>query len=277
MRAHFVRHVYHRHSHDTYSFGVTDDGVQTFHCRRGAHASAAGMVMAFNPEDPHDGQARDAVGFTYRMVHVGPALVASVLADIAPGRAGLPLFREPVVSDPVLAARLRKLNQALLGGASRLSRDEALTAAIGAMVRRAGSPASAGAVTWDRVTPDARAVARRAREVLRDGYLADLTAGDLAAATGRSRFAVHRAFTSVYGLTPSDYQRELRLRAARRLIAAGRPIAAAAAEAGFADQSHLTRWFTRAYGLTPGRYQRGSAGLSADATRDLPASLEPGT
>jgi transcriptional regulator GlxA family with amidase domain len=30
----------------------------------------------------------------------------------------------------------------------------------------------------------------------------------------------------------------------------------AAAQAGFADQSHLTRWFTRCYGVTPGAYQR---------------------
>jgi len=79
---------------------------------------------------------------------------------------------------------------------------------------------------------------------------------DLATATGRSRFAVHRAFTHVYGMPPSDYQRQLRLREARALIAAGTPISEAAALAGFADQSHLSRWFVRYYGVTPGRYAR---------------------
>ena len=29
----------------------------------------------------------------------------------------------------------------------------------------------------------------------------------------------------------------------------------AAAEAGFADQAHLTRWFRRYYGITPGAYR----------------------
>jgi hypothetical protein len=57
MHAHFQRHAYHRHSHETYSFGVTEDGVQSFNCRGSAHASAAGMIMAFNPDEPHDGQA----------------------------------------------------------------------------------------------------------------------------------------------------------------------------------------------------------------------------
>lgn len=41
------------------------------------------------------------------------------------------------------------------------------------------------------------------------------------------------------------------------------PIAEAAAQAGFADQPHLTRVFVRRYGFTPGAWQaavlRGSA------------------
>ena len=82
MLAHFREHVYHRHSHDTYSFGVTESGAQSFTCRGAAHTSAAGMVMAFNPDDPHDGWATTGQGFSYRMIHVGPGLVAEVLADI---------------------------------------------------------------------------------------------------------------------------------------------------------------------------------------------------
>jgi AraC-like DNA-binding protein len=254
MHAHFQRHAYHRHSHETYSFGVTEDGVQSFNCRGSSHASAAGMVMAFNPDDPHDGQARDELGFTYRMVHVGPELVGGVLGDIAGRRAGLPLFADPVVSDPVLAGQLHSLHRALLGGAAALRRDELLATAISSIVRRAA--ASAGLPAPAVSMGDGRSVARRVRRLIRDSYLDDITAADLAAATGRSRFTVHRAFTSAYGMTPGDYQRQLRLRTARRLIAQGRPISAAAAQAGFSDQAHLTRWFTRCYGITPGGYQR---------------------
>ena len=45
-----------------------------------------------------------------------------------------------------------------------------------------------------------------------------------------------------------------RLRTARTAIEEGVPLARAAADAGFADQSHMTRQFVRAYGLTPGRW-----------------------
>ena len=254
MHAHFQRHAYHRHSHETYSFGVTEDGVQSFSCRGSAHASAAGMIMAFNPDDPHDGQACDELGFTYRMVHVGPELVSGVLGDITGRPTCLPLFADPVVSYPVLAGQLRALHRSLLGGATALRRDEPLAAAISSVVRRAtaGRLEEAAAVSMG----DGRSVARRVRQLIRDSYLDDITAAGLATATGRSRFTVHRAFTSAYGMAPGDYQRQLRLRAARRLIAQGRPISAAAAQAGFSDQAHLTRWFTRCYGITPGGYQR---------------------
>jgi AraC-like DNA-binding protein len=251
MHAHFERHVYHRHSHETYSLGVTDYGAQSFSCRGSAHTSGAGMVMAFNPDDPHDGWAGDERGFTYRMVHIGPALVLGILEDITGRPAGLPLFADPVVTDPVLAGNLR----ALRSGAPALRRDELLAATVGCAVRRASARARLPGPEDAPVT-GAAAIANRARQLIRERYADDITARDLALAAGRSRFTVHRAFMSRYGMAPSDYQRQLRLRSARRLIARGIPISQAAAQSGFADQSHLTRWFSRYYGITPACYLR---------------------
>ncbi|MFC6882180.1 MULTISPECIES: AraC family transcriptional regulator [Actinomadura] len=254
MHAHFERHVYHRHSHETYSFGVTEDGHQAFTCRGAAHTSAAGMVIAFNPDDPHDGHAADALGFTYRIVHLGPDLVSGVLADIADRRAALPLFDAPVLDDPVLARNLRALHAALLGGAPALRRDELLTATVGSMVRRAATapvrPAAPAATAR---------IAERARRRLHDAPLDDVPADELARAAGCSRFALYRAFQKAHGMSPSDYQRQLRLRAARALLASGEPIGDVAAGTGFADQSHLTRWFVRYFGVTPGAFRRAHA------------------
>ena len=88
----------------------------------------------------------------------------------------------------------------------------------------------------------------------------ELTADDLAAAAGCSRYAAYRAFRQAYGLSPSDYQRQLRVRTARRLLSAGAAPAEVAADAGFADQAHLTRWFRRYYGVTPGAYRAAAGG-----------------
>jgi AraC-like DNA-binding protein len=253
MHAHFVRHTSHRHSHDTYSFGVTETGAQAFTCRGASHVSAAGMVMAFNPDDPHTGHAATEHGFTYRMVHIGPGIVADVMADMADRPPSRPLFADPVLDAPELAARLRALHAALCGRASGLEQEERLTAAITALVCRAATPASSCRLP---ATPSAIRLARDVRAYLHDRYTAQVTSQELANAAGSSRFAAYRTFRAAFGLSPSEYQRQLRLRAARRLLARGQSAASVAADVGFADQAHLTRWFGRYYGVTPAAFQR---------------------
>ena len=257
MHAHFTTHVYHRHSHESYSFGVTETGAQAFTCRRALHVSGPGMVMAFNPDDPHDGHSGDDLGFTYRMVHIWPEYYTGILD----GPDALPLFREPVIDDPALAGALVRLHGALTTEVPHLTRSERLITAALLLTRHGSGPV--GAEPHDDQAfgsrPGTRVVAARVRQRIHDGQVtdpgADLTMDDLAVAADCSRFAAYRAFRSVYGMPPSDYQRQLRVRAARRLLAVGVPPATAAAEAGFADQPHLTRWFRRYYGVTPGAYQ----------------------
>lgn len=255
MHAHFERHNFHPHSHETYSFGLTEFGGQAFECRGESRLSTAGMVMAFNPDEPHDGHADSELGFTYSIVHIGTELVTDLLSDQAGRPTGLPLFTDPVLPDSLLSSALRRLYAGLTEPATPLAADEALAATVSAMVHRGaraprtrGLPSGSGGSLADRV-----------RAVLRERHLDPLSMDDLVEATGASRFALYRAFRAKYGLAPSDYQRLLRLRTARRLIAAGHPITEAATAAGFADQAHLTRWFRRSYGITPGVYGAAAA------------------
>ncbi len=65
-----------------------------------------------------------------------------------------------------------------------------------------------------------------------------------------------RSFRRVYGCTPGEYARAVRLSAAARMISRGEGGLAEIADAcGFSDQSHLTNQFRRAFGLAPGRFR----------------------
>jgi AraC-like DNA-binding protein len=68
----------------------------------------------------------------------------------------------------------------------------------------------------------------------------------------------------------------LRLARARRLLAQGVSASRAAYQAGFADQSHLTRRLKETTGLTPGEFARQLAGAplppGADPPRSAPAA-----
>jgi AraC-like DNA-binding protein len=264
MHAHFERHTYDLHTHETYSFGLTEFGAQSFGCRGAARTSAAGMVMAFNPDEPHDGHAAGEHGFTYRIVHIGPELVTDLLSDRSGRAAGLPLFTEPVLHDPVLAAALARLHASLGPAASTLARDEALAATVAAMVDRGARSVPLTSATVRRGNGLGSGASARARALLDERHLDDVGADELAEVAGCSRFVLYRAFKRDFGLAPSDYQRLLRLRAARRMIRDGWAVAEAATASGFADQAHLARWFRRCYGITPGTYQRsGSSGSQA--------------
>ena len=81
--------------------------------------------------------------------------------------------------------------------------------------------------------------------------------GDLALATQVDAAYLSRAFRRAEGCTMGEYRRRLRARKAARLLGKGRmPLAEVAFEAGFADQSHLSRVFKTEFGVTPLRFQR---------------------
>src|SRR6185312_2123771 len=71
---------------------------------------------------------------------------------------------------------------------------------------------------------------------------------------GSDRYTLARHFRRAFGTSPDRYRTLRRVALARAAIESGVPLAQAAVQTGFADQSHLTRHFKRTYGLTPGRW-----------------------
>ncbi|MEO1135578.1 MAG: AraC family transcriptional regulator [Pseudomonadota bacterium] len=119
-------------------------------------------------------------------------------------------------------------------------------------------------------TPDAKAngahrVAswlRRIREEIDDAPR-DASLKKLAHEAGVHHVHLSRSFAKVYGQPLSLYRRRaMAMRAASALAAWGRTPVQAAGEAGFADQSHMTRVMQSEIGLTPSRLRRMFAAAS---------------
>jgi hypothetical protein len=121
MNAHFTEHSFERHSHETYSIGVTASGVQTFHCGGTLHASLRGDVILFNPDEPHDGQRGTQEGFGYSMLYVAP----QVVDECRDKEAGLDMaayFRQPVVRDAAMGRALAQRHRRGRAGAGVAAR-----------------------------------------------------------------------------------------------------------------------------------------------------------
>ena len=94
----------------------------------------------------------------------------------------------------------------------------------------------------------------RALEHIHDNFCERLRLEDLAAVAELSVFRFATVFRQRVGLPPHRYICRLRVQRAQALLRAGMPAAIVANEAGFFDQSHLSRHFRSVCGMTPREY-----------------------
>lgn len=248
LAASFRRQTFPRHFHEGYALGVIEDGALTFRYRGQELTAAPGEVNLVVPGEAHDGRAASGTGWSYRMFYLEPALLAQAAREL--GRTGLPHFRAGVLRDPDLAQRILALHRRLELGADRLEAQSGLLGLLTAWIRRHAEDPGA----LPQAGREPRAVAQ-ALEFLAAHASEDPSLEDLARAAGLSAFHFLRVFRQATGLTPHAYVMQRRVRRAQELLRQGLAPALAAAESGFADQSHLTRQFKRLTGLTPAAYR----------------------
>ena len=188
------------------------------------------------------------------VVELDPVVIATLVTDMgsAPFMAGLPIRVDPTEVEISEAVR-RLLSLLDRPAALPILRDQhvrelhywLLCGQHGAAIRALGVKDShAGRI--------ARAVA-----MLRFNFRAPLRMEQLADAAGMSLSAFHVHFRSATSLSPLQFQKQLRLIEARRIMLAdGATIAMAAFAVGYDSVPHFTREYGRMFGQPPGRDMR---------------------
>ncbi|KAB0492354.1 AraC family transcriptional regulator [Pseudomonas psychrophila] len=109
---------------------------------------------------------------------------------------------------------------------------------------------------------------RRAVAWIRDNYNARLRIEALCDASGMSRASLHRHFRSMTGLSPVQYQKQLRLQEARQLLLTGEHRASDVAYVvGYESASQFSREYHRQFGTPPARNVREIRQAIATSTR----------
>lgn len=231
------------HRHDTYGIGITTAGVQVFRYRGSQRVSLPGQLHILHPDETHDGRPGTEDGFGYRILYIPPELVRGALG----GRA-LPFVADPVQEPKLMARPVVALLADLDDPISELGCAEIAVAAADCLLSLSDSS------NRRRATVDIKAV-ELVREYLAAHAREQTQASSLEKIAGTDRFTITRHFRWAFGTSPDRYRTLRRLALAQAAIESGQSLAQVAAEAGFADQSHMTRQFKRTYGLTPTRWR----------------------
>jgi AraC-like DNA-binding protein len=193
-----------------------------------------------NPEEWHDGQSGAEEGWAYRTFYPSIPLLRDLAREL--GRDEAPLFSPDIINDAGLACALA-LAHASATPEDLMGAETSMLIALRHLIFNHRTCSNlpeqiASTRSWE------------------SAFASHLDLQSLARAAGVTRFQVIRDFKKVTGVTPGTFIRNGKLRRACFLIEQGSSLADAALEAGFADQSHLSRGFRAAHGITPAIFKK---------------------
>ena len=230
---------YRLHAHAQYSIGIVDEGETLFLHDQGPEALKAGNVVLIEPGHWHACNPETSQPWSYRMLFVQADWVHEQLGVSALH------FAKHALDEPEISRWADQLCRPLASD-STASDIQSHTQALTEFLRLLGSTAQPRTDPPHAMLP--------ALQHLHSNPEDETSVQALALRCGMSPSRFIRRFTAITGVTPGAYRLNLRLNAARHLLAQGQPLAAVAHQMGFADQSHMQRTFKAHHALTPGNY-----------------------
>jgi len=257
FHAHMTSHVYPMHTHEAWTLLIVDDGMIRYDLDRHEHGAMDRVVTLLPPQVPHNGRAATSAGFGKRVVYLDlSALPASLIGHAVD---------QPVLSDAVLRERISQLHHAVARPGDEFEAENRLAfiterlcwhlSRHGASQHHASQHHASQRGAQAAPSSGAK-VADELRGLIDSRFRESVTLREAADVLHAHPAHLVRAFGRAFGISPHQYLTSRRVDLARRLLLDGMPPAQAAAEAGFYDQSHLSRHFSHVLGTSPGRYAR---------------------
>lgn len=249
MSAHWVKHSFAPHMHDFYAVSLNDNGRGAFHCQRELRDAAPGTCNLIAPGELHTGHSTSEDGWVYRNLYIETPLMTTLLRALDWQGSLDARFKFPLVNDAVLATRLSRVFASLSKSSSLLQSESLLLLVLARLATHHFLPGQ-----LLREPGREHAAIGRVREWLHAHSEQNVSVHALADIAGLSPYYLVRVFHKSVGIPPHQYQTNVRVLRARKLLKSGATISEVAYLAGFCDQSHLNRCFKSRLGITPGKY-----------------------
>lgn len=234
------------HFHEEFSIGLMLKGTETHICRGTSQTALPGSLILINAEEIHSNKSLKT---EYRVIKIRPKMLNRIAFEVVGRNVEPSYFPDSVVKDSLMFQRLLNLHLKLEQNASPLEQESEFISTIGLLLTRQNknfpAPKPIGKEPY---------YIESARNYLKSRFAENVSLAELTAITNLSPFYLLRVFHKQVGVPPHEYQTQLRIAHARKLLRRGHSISEAALETGFFDQSHLSRNFKRIVGVTPGQY-----------------------
>ncbi|CAM2065878.1 AraC family transcriptional regulator [Sulfidibacter corallicola] len=240
-RSRLVSHIFPKHFHDTYGFGLTGSGHGLVFSRGAKHIASCGDFIFLRPGQVHSGHPQDQETWEYAMLYFDPSVVEAQIGV----KGTLHLGNQTVFREKRLMPAFMRLFEVLLYPVTVAEKESAYRDFL---------------TVWGQAASISNESSYNRREVklkiVRDYIMAhwdgEFSVDELAGKVGLNPRYLIGSFRQAYGLPPHQYQIQVRLNKALAMLREGKDIAQVATDCGFYDQSHLTRTFKKCHGFTPG-------------------------
>ena len=244
-----INESFSKHYHDTYTVGLTYDGVLKTYNSNKSFDFYKYSVRINNPNEVHEGISKH---WSHSNFYPTIELLSNLYEQIFFEKK-IPFFENHIINDKVLFFKLHNFFDAFFKNEDEILLETFLIDSLSYLI-----------LHYTKYTKnyndifDNKLIVKKSLELINDCIDENISLDTLALNCNLSKYHFLRVFKKEIGLTPHSFIINERLNRANNLIKEGITISEASLLVGFNDQSHFTRNFKKYFGYTPTLLQKNS-------------------
>jgi len=232
------------HTHESYIIGLLTSGATYCYTLRGTALLTAGDIYLINAREPLSFQNPNSGVYDYLTFCCSKRLLTNIFAPKSEvNQSPLSLyFIDIKLKDAQLFDTLLQTYRLLQKKSTPEAKQTSINTALDELIKHCN------------VTFFPEVIKNKAQLFIEQNPQLNLSLTELAKIANLSPYHFLRQFKKEVGVSPYQYQLQLRIKVAQSLLQQNYSIAEVALETGFTDQSHFTRFFRKHVGINPGEY-----------------------
>lgn len=231
-----------KHFHDTYTIGITHDGIFKSINQNKATNSYKYSTRIINPNEIHCG---DSNSWKYTNFYPTIEFMAKLYQEIYLKK-HIPIFEKHIIEDTNLYKLLLEFFISSFKKEDSLVVETNLINALSYLIKNYAQKEKNSLILFDDKT-----IIKNSLEYINDCIGEELSLDNLAKNSNLSKYHFLRIFKKSIGITPHQYIITQRVQKAKEMILKGEKLTTSALNVGFSDQSHFIKNFKNIYGYLP--------------------------